>query len=542
MPAIVAIVARAPEGISAAVGALLSDLRYSFQELRRRPVFAATAVLSLALGIGATSAVFSVIYGVLINPYPYSGADRIMELHLTDNTGRYSYSGLNGPQVRQLRQAKAFENLVELESRFLTETGGDLPEHAKAYYFSGYGANHLGVPALLGRWLIYSDAPEDQDPQRVVVLTHEFWQRRFGGDPGVVGRTLQLDHQTYQVVGVMPPRFRWGTCDVYLPLKVTGDPTIYYRVSFKLRPGVTAAQADAELQPIFEQFAKQSPRRYPKQFRVDLISIADIWARPLGPLLYLLLGAVGLLLLVGCANVSILLLARGTQRQHELAVRAAVGATPSRIVRQLLTESLAIAIAGTSLSLPLAWKGLALITAWLPEGSFPGESEVAMNLPVLLFSVGLAFLTTLMFGVSPALQLSRPDIGRLMQGSMRRIVGSLHSRRAHNILVASQVALTILLLASAAAAGKGFLRLLNADLGYDPRNTMSVMIPIHQGAHVSWVDRSQYFEQLRARIASMPEVEGAAISTNATPPVNGYNLDTEIRGSQRGAASPRQLR
>jgi predicted permease len=154
-----------------------------------------------------------------------------------------------------------------------------------------------------------------------------------------------------------------------------------------------------------------------------------------------------------------------------------------------------------------------------------------MNWPVLLFSIALAFVTTLVFGLSPALQLSRPDIGRLMQSSMRRIVGTLHGRRAHNILVASQVALTVLLLASAAAAGKGFLRLMNADLGYDPRNTMSVPIPVHDGSHISWKDRSEYFEQLRAKIASMPEVEAAGISTNATPPSNGFDLQMEIMGS-----------
>lgn len=513
------------------MGTLLSDLRYSLQELRKHPGFTLTAVLSLALGIGATSAVFSVIYGVLIEPYPYSGADRIMELFVNNKFGK-NIAVFNGPQLRQLRQTNSFENLVALETRLPVVTGGDLPESVRAECFAGSAANYFGVPALMGRWLISSDAPEGEEPSRVVVLTHQFWQRHYGGDPGVVGRTLQLDHQNYQVVGVMPPRFRWGgSTDVYLPLKVTGDPDVYFRTTFKLRSGVTAARADAELQPLLDQFARQSPKRYPDHFRVDLTGIIDLWARPLGPLLYLLLGAVGLLLLIGCANVSILLLARGTQRQHELAVRAALGANRKRIVRQLLTESLAIAIAGGALSLLFAWKGLALITAWLPEGSFPGESTITMNLPVLLFSVALAFLTVLVFGISPAMQLSRPDIAQLMQNSMRRVMGTAHGRRTHNILVTSQVALTLVLLAIAAAAGRGFLRLLNADLGFDPRNTMAVQIPVHQGAHVSWPDRAEYFEQLRARIASLPEVESAAIAPNSTPPNAGFNLNMEMKGS-----------
>ena len=316
----------------------------------------------------------------------------------------------------------------------------------------------------------------------------------------------------------MPPRFRWADVDMYLPLKVTRDPHIYFGASIKLRPDVTTAQANAELQPYLEQFAKESPERYPEKFRVNLRSITELYAKPLGPTLYLLLGAVASLLLIGCGNVSILLLARGTERQQELAVRAAVGADRFRMIRQLLTESLAIALAGTSLGVLLAWKSLSLIVTWLPQNSFPAESVIKMNLPVLLFSAGLAFATAILFGLSPALQLSRPDIGRLMQSSGRRVMGSSHAKRAHRVMVAAQVALTLLLLSAASAAGKGFLRLLKADLGYDPHAAMSVPIPIHENTHVSWKDRSEYFEQIRASIATMPEVVSAGISTNATPP------------------------
>src|SRR6202040_1115895 len=193
--------------------------------------------------------------------------------------------------------------------------------------------------------------------------------------------------------------------------------------SIKLRPGVTPAQAGAELQPLIEQFAKQSPSHYPDTFRVDLRSIVDVYARPLGATLYLLLGAVASLLLIGCANVSILLLARGTERQHELAVRAAIGADRLRMIRQLLTESLGIATTGAALGILLAWRGLSLLASRLPENSFPAESVIKMNIPVLLFSVGLAFATAIVFGLWPALQLSRPEIARLMQSSTRRVSG-----------------------------------------------------------------------------------------------------------------------
>jgi predicted permease len=511
---------------------LLADLRYAFRELRKRPGFTLTAVLSLALGIGATSAVFSVIYAVLIDPFPYPGSDRIVEVRLVDKAGSdRHYIGFSGPQIDQLRQAKSLEDVTAMDWWNLTTTDGDLPEDVQAMYISPNAPSHWGIRAQMGRWLIPSDAPPGQSPQPVVVLTYQFWQRYFMGDPNVVGRTIQLVHKPYQIVGVMPPRFKWGAADMYIPLKVTQDPNIHLAASFKLRPGVTAAQASAELLPILEDFAKRSPTQYPDGFKVKMPSIVDVYARPLGPTLYLLLGAVASLLLIGCANVSILLLARGTERQHELAVRAAIGADRWRMIRQLLTESLSIASAGAALGVLLAWKGLAFIVARLPEFSFPAESVIKMNVPVLLFSVALAFATAIVFGLWPALQLSRPEIARLMQSSTRRVSGSIRARRSHGAMVAAQVALTLLMLTAAGAAGKGFVRLLNTDLGYDPHNTMSVPIPVHENTHVAWKERAEYFEQIRAKIAAMPQVLAAGISTNATPPSSGWPQPIEILGS-----------
>jgi len=509
----------------------LFDLRYTARELRKRPTFALTAILSLALGIAATSAVFSVVYAVLIDPFPYPGSDRLMEPSMIDQAGHDRFAGLNGTQMEQLRQAKSIESIAGMDQWNLTTTDSDLPEDVRAGYLSPDDPSHWGTKALMGRWLIPSDAPFGKDPQPIVVIGYKFWQRYYLGDPGVLGRTLQLVHKPYQIVGVMPPRFKWGDVDIYLPLHVTRDSNIYFGASIKLRPGVTVAQANADIQPYLEQFAKESPARYPEKFRANLRSITELYAKPLGPTLYLLLGAVASLLLIGCANVSILLLARGAERQQELAVRSAVGADRLRIIRQLLTESLTIALAGTILGVLLAWRSLSLIVAWLPENSFPAESVIKMNLPVLLFSVGLAFATAILFGLSPAIQLSRPDIARLMQGSGRRVMGSTNAKRAHKAMVAAQVALTLLLLSAASAAGKGFLRLVKADLGYDPHATMSVPIPIHENTYGTWKDRSEYFEQIRASIASLPEVISAGISTNATPPLNGWDTRFEVFGS-----------
>lgn len=508
---------------------ILSDLQYSARELRKRPGFVLTAVLSLALGIGATSAVFSVIYAVLIDPFPYTGSNRMVEIRLLDKSGNIRYTGFNGPQIQELRQAKSVESVVGMDYWNLTTTDGDIPEDVQTTYLTPDYPNHWGMAALYGRWLVPSDAPFGRDPQPVVVLSYEFWQRYYLGDPNVVGRTIQLVHKPYQVVGVMPPRFKWADVSLYLPLKLTQDPKIYEAVSIKLKPGVSTAQAIAELQPIIERFAKDSPQNYPENFRVTLPSLVDLYARPLGPTLYILLGAVASLLLIGCGNVSILLLARGTERQHELAVRAAIGADRSRMIRQLLTESLGIGLTGAALGVLIAWRSLPLIVAWMPR-QFPAESVIKVNIPVLLFCVGLAILTSVIFGLSPALQLSRPDVARLMQGSGRRVAGSASAKRTHNTLIAAQVALTILLLTVASAAGKGFLHILSAHLGYEPHNTMSVPIPIHQNTYKDWQARSQYFENIRSRIAAMPEVVEAGISTNATPPSNGNHQRVEIFG------------
>jgi len=513
------------------VNSLLSDLRYAAREVRKRPGFTLTAVLSLALGIGATSAMFSVIYAVLLDPFPYQDAARMMEIRLKDKAGHERFSGVNGPEIQLLRKTKSLEDVVGMGGWNLTTTDGGLPEDVIGMEISPEAPNHWGTRALMGRWLIPSDAPFGQEPQAVVVLSYPFWQRYYVGDPNVVGRTIRFVHKPYKIVGVMPPRFRWGEADVYLPLKLTSDPKLYFGDSVKLRPGVTVAQANAELQPLMQEFAKQAPERYPDTFRVNLRSIIDIYARPLGPILYLLLGAVASLLLIGCANVSILLLARGTERQHELAVRAAVGASRWQMIRQLLTESLSIAVAGTLFGMLLAWKSLGLITAWLPEHTFAAESVIKMNVPVLLFSIGLAFATTMVFGLWPALQLSRPDLARLMQSSTRRISGSSRARRTHSVMVGAQVALTLLMLAAASAAGKGFLKMVKTNLGYDPHFAMSVPIPVRENTHLSWQDRAEYFEQLRARLAAMPEVEIAGISSNATPPSNGNDNRIEIMGS-----------
>jgi putative ABC transport system permease protein len=510
---------------------LLQDIRYAVRQLWSHPGFSLTAIFSLALGIGATVSVFSLIYSVLMNPWPYQGADRIASIALLDKSGEGQGYGLNGPQTRELAKAKSLEYVVAMNGWNLTVTGSDVPEDVQAMYFTGNLFQMLGVPAMLGRYYLPTDAPDGKDPQPVIVLSNKFWMHHYNGDPTVVGKTIQLVHKTYTIIGVMPPHFGFLGPDVYLPLKLSSSVSDSYGTFVKLRPGIKPEAAAAELGPFFQEFAKQTPDHFPKEYKKIRIDNLSYWVlHTISKTLYLLFGAVGLLLAIGCGNVSILLLARGTARQHEFAVRSAVGASGRRIVRQLLTESLILALTGAGLGVLLAYQSLGFIVAHLPEGSFPNEADFHVHIPVLLFSVGLALVTGILFGLFPALQLARPEISQVMQSSTRKVAGSVRGKQLHSVLIACQIALTLLLLTAAGAAIQGFVRMMRVNLGYNPHNVMSVGIPIHENTFSTWAERSNYFTQLRDKIATLPNVLSTAISTNATPPDSGWGQPFDLQG------------
>ncbi len=519
---------------------LAQDVTFAARQFRKEPGFAMTAILSFAFGIGATTAVFSVVYAVLVNPYPYRDPGRLVYPRLKDKEGNDHGSGYSIAQIRRLRQVEAIESVLAINEWNLTTTDGDLPEDVTALCLSPNSMTDLGVPALRGRTLIASDAPDGQEPLAVVVLGHKFWQTHFGGRPDVIGHTLQLVHKTYTIVGVMPPRFTWQGGDVYLPLKMAPTVNEAYGICLRLKPGVSRERADSELQPVIMQFAKESPQRFPPSFRVQVQGLSFWVERNMGGTLRLLFAAVTLMLLIGCANVSILLMARGTARQPELAVRGAIGASRKRIVRQLLTESMALSVAGSVAGVLMALLIVRLILQWMPENLFPSEATVRINLPVLLFTVVVALLTGVLFGVWPAFHLSRTDLAQAMQSSSRRTTGGARGKRTHGILVMGQVALTLVLLTGALEAIATFRHLMHTDLGYDPHHVMSVFIPIHENTHMQWEDRAHYFERIRQQITSLPGVEGAGISTNGTPPANGWDLRFDLFG--QNASEERQAR
>jgi predicted permease len=517
------------------------DIRYGLRGLRRNPGFAAVAVLSLALGIGATTAMFSLIYAVLLHPFPYAGADRIMNPVVIDeqHPDEPSWFPLNVAQFDDLRLASPVDSVLGFNADHMEITGGALPEAIFGVYLTENAGTFFGMRPLLGRNIQPSDA--ENGGHSVVVLNYRFWQRHFGGDPHVIGRTLEINHAPYAIIGVMPRSFAFndtnGVGDVYLPGSLMRSPAngpyLAYIPWIKLRPHVTLATANAALEPIVRQFAKEHPERFPDRWHLALQPIIVPYEQNIGGALKLLLAGVVLLLIIGCINCSILLLARGRTRQHELAIRSAIGASRWRIVRQLLVEAVVISCTGAVLGVAASY-WLAKLPLLLSPDSFPAESVLRINLPVLAFSVALALLCGILFGLVPALRLSRHDPARMLPGRQIGVVAAPAKHR-WSVLIVAQVALTLLLMATAGTAIRSFFQVMQMPLGYDPANVMKVGIMLHVEDRGEWSRiqsreaRTAYIEQIRQKISSVPGASTVAIGIDAAPPYidaeSSFNID-----------------
>jgi predicted permease len=512
---------------------LSGDIRYGLRALLRNPGFAAVAVLSLALGIGATTAMFSLIYAVLLHPFPYADADRIMNPHfiLAQHPDVFQWFSLSEAQLDDLRLAAPVDSVLGFTNGHLEITNDGLPEDISGVYFTENAETFLGVRPLFGRMVEPFDAGHP-----VVVLNYRFWQRYFGGDPHVIGRTLEIDHAPYTIVGVMPRSFAFndiaGVGDVYLPaslMRGVANGPASYLPWIKLRPHVTVAAANVALEPIVREIMKIHSVAS-LAWHLGLQPIIVPYQQDLGRTLALLLAGVVLLLIIGCANCSILLLARGRTREHELAIRMAIGADRWRIARQLLVEALIISCTGAVLGVATSY-WLAKLPLLLSPDSFPAESFIRINVPILVFSVALALLCGILFGLVPAVRLSRHDSARMLPG--RQIgVAAAPAKHRWSVLIAAQVALTLLLMATAGTAIRGFLRLTQMPLGYDPANVMQLGISLHVDNPAEWSRlqsreaRAAYIEQIREKIASVPRVSTVAVGVDATPPFSDP-VDTE---------------
>ena len=507
---------------------LVQDIRFVFRQFLKSPGFAVSAVLSLMLGIGATTAIFSVVYGVLLDPYPYKDAKRMVHVELKDKNGRGPLLIVNGTQAAEVRKAASVDDVFLQDEKRENLTGEKFPVTVLVGLYSPNMFDYMGVPPLLGREFTPADAPGG-NPAPVAVLSYLFWQRQFGASHDVIGKSIELDHTPYTIIGVVPPRFTWGDSDIYLPALPNADPHYYWNSFIKLKPGTKYPAAQAEMQLLVDRFAKEDPKSYPQDMRAKIVTLnEEVLGRFAGTIVFLF-GAVMVLLLIGCSNVSILLLARGTARQHEFAVRTSMGAGRSRLVRQLLTESVLLSVTGAALGVLAAYWGVKALSTMLPYYSFPHEAAIHVNGIVLIFSAGIALLTGILFGISPAYQLSRPHLSALIQASSAKLTGSAHSRNTHRLLIASQVALTLLLLAGAGGAMKTFLAKVHTPLGFEPDHVFAMNVALPKGATSTWQDRINENEMVRQAVAQAPGVAEAGVSTTWFPGFGGFTAKIEIQ-------------
>jgi putative ABC transport system permease protein len=506
------------------------DLRYGARMLRKNPGFTVVAILTLALGIGANTAIFSVVNVILLKPVPYYDPQRVVWVTLSVNGDDNGHAAAQ-PYLNWQAESKSFEHLVAFISASINWTGGGEPQRLSSVWVTANTFSELGVAPLLGR----AFTPEEDRPggERVALLSHAFWTRSFGGDPDIIGQSLKLDGQSRTVIGIMPPEFRFlrdggflGEIDVWAPLAIDVERELkangsnIVNVIGRLKPGFTPEQAQAELTLILRRIYPKLPPGVVLQARVTPLSEMLVGNLRRGTLT--LFGAVGFVLLIACANVANLLLGRAAMRQKEMAVRAAMGAGRGRLVRQMLTESLLLSMLGGGIGLLLATLGVKALVASVPD------TLAHLRLSGLdSATLGFTFLATLLTGVAagviPALQTSRINLNETLKEGSRN-VAALRSRsgRISPTLVIGELALTLALLAGAGLLIKSFLRLLAVAPGYDPKNLLTMMAPLDNAKYPPGSEQMRaFYREALTRIKVVPGVE--AVATASGLPLTGWS-------------------
>ena len=501
------------------MNAFWQDLRYGARMLWKKPGFTLIAVITLALGIGATAAIFSVVNVVILNPFPYRDHTRLFLVR--QNLPKINVSEqmrASGPEIDDFAKSQIFEKVAAWEPVSRNLTGGQEPERVAPAKVSAEFFSLLGIEPLLGRAI----RGEDQGPkgERVLVISHGLWQRRFGGDPGVLGKTVALDDEPYTIIGVMPPSFWFDGRDAWFPfpfnLNEVSRSTRVFAVIAKLKPPVTMAQAGAELELLARQneqaFAPTNPEYVGR----------GLYLQPYREFVYgamrrtslILFGAVGLVLLIACANIANLLLARAGSRSSEIAIRTALGAGRFRIVRQLLTEGLLLSIFGGLLGAVIAVWGVTAIVSLSPSGNIPDGVEIGVDTRVLLFALGVSLLTSLVFGLWPALQVSRTETQDSLKVGAQRSTANRRNRRMQNALVVAEVSLSLVLLVMAGLMLRSFAKLTNVDTGFDTENLLSMRLNRSPAKSEGGRKMAVFFQQLIDRVSTVPGVKGVAVASH----------------------------
>ncbi|MGH7613069.1 MAG: ABC transporter permease [Gemmatimonadales bacterium] len=500
----------------------VQDLRYAVRQLAKSPGFTTVAVLTLALGIGANTAIFSVVNRLLFNPLPFlEQPDRLVAVWETDPRGN-DHSEASPANFRDWkRQARSFDHMVAHIWWTANLTGGDRPERVQGFLVSPDYFTTLGIRPLLGRGFVAGEGEPGRD--RVVVLSHGIWQRRFGGDPRIVGQAIPINGIPRMVVGVLPPDVRYpAAAELWGPLSLEAEEweiriAHFLLVTGRLAPGVTVTQAHDELAGIARGLATEYPASNTDQGTYVRSLIPDV-TRQLEPILLSLFVAVGFVLLIACANVANLLLARGATRGRELAVRATLGASRPRLTRQLLTESVVLALAGGGIGVLVAIWGVGALVALVPLGQQPylnGFNRVAVDGPVLLFTLGLSLATAFGFGLAPALRASRTDLQAALQEE-GRAAGSRPRHRLRRALIAAEVALALLLLVGAGLTLRSFRHLLDTSPGFDVDGIALTNVSLPGSKYSDDVAVAGFYRHLLDQVAGIPGVHASG-AVNITP-------------------------
>jgi len=517
---------------------LWQDLRYGLRGLRNRPGFACLAILTLALGIGATTTIFSVIQNVLLDPFPYTDAERVAMIQIHDAASNRP-GGRSAFQVPEFldyqSQNHVFEEVIGGGGEDVLQNTGEGTEQFTGGYVTPNTFQFLGVAPVLGRGLTPDDGKPGAPP--VFVMAYKMWLKQHNLDPSVLGRTFILNGTPTTLVGIMPPRFTKNAADLWRPLALSrSDPDVnrrYFVFQARLKPGITLRQAAADIDVIAHRVAQQYPQNYPKQFTVNVVSWVDSLVGQFRKTLYTLAAAVGLLLLIACSNVANMLLARAAAREKEIAIRVSLGAGRARVVQQLLIESLLLALGGAILGCIFAYAGLKWLVVLIPDGLIPREAVIRLNVPVLLFSLAIAVCTALLFGLVPALQTARRDMVEPLRDSGKGISGGFRGGKLRNTLVVVEVALSLMLLVGAGLLMRSFIALQRVDLGLNPDNILVARLPLPRGQYETAASKHQFFRTVLARLHALPGVV-AVTETTTLPPYGGITSDIEIPGKTHG--------
>jgi predicted permease len=513
------------------------DIRFGLRSLAKSRGFTTVAVVTLALGIGSSTALFSVIENVLVEPFPYVDSSRLMSLQIVD-TERSEPGGrpvFTAPELLDyMEQNQAFDRAIASSPLDVLYTTGEGTERFEGYLVTPGTFEFFGMPALLGRVMEPADYEPGAPP--VFILRYKTWIARFSADPGILNRNYVLNGVSRTLVGIMPPRFAWGDADLWIPETprrgVDTSQGAFHRMWFflgHLKPGLSMREAEAGLDVVARRLATVYPRDYPKHFKVRLETLADMVVGRFRTTLFIVLAAVGLLLLIGCGNVANLLLARATAREKEFAVRAALGASRLRVVRQLLVESLLLALAGAVLGALVAWGGLKALVAVVPPQIIPAEAVIRLNTTVLLFTLAVAVATALVFGLVPALFVARRDINEPLRDSGKGTTGGFRRGRLRDAVVVLEVALCLSLLVGAGLLMRSFVALREVKLGFDPGHVLVARLPLPQDRYKTAEQVAGFYRPLLARLKALPGVVDAT-ETSTLPPFGGPRTDVEVAG------------